>query len=284
MTRFTGNSFKITPVLIEGIKEKHDDINFISDILNDRIFDSKEIPNAGWVPFQAVKVREMIDLSQKIQSMDLSNETKILPVTALVDRLDKSLQAKIPPSIYSELPEEKKYSTIPTDYLFYTHNTSLFCLISAISKVDISINEFLNNIPFSDYGYMINKNPLEYTIPNDLILWILHRYYEKNGEITPNIVITDVSLLDGVLRVPNSIQYAGKSTPDYLTELKYSIALKRTFTKVAFTIKLNGDVFQFSLDTSGCVEFKPSMCEFSEKDDNLIRENLSKATCIYDVY
>ena len=281
MTRFIGNSFRITPVLIEGIDKKHEDMGFITKILNERIFDLKEIPHAGWASLQASKVREMIDLTQEIQSINLLDDTEILPATAFVDRLDKSLQTKLPPTNYAELPIEKKYSTIPIDYLFYVHNSSLYCLISAITNVDISINEFLNNVPFSDYRYMINKNPLEYAIPSDLILWILYKYYEKNGEITKDIIVSDVSLLDGKLRVPNSIQYAGKSTPDYLTELKYSIALKRTFTKVEFTIKIKGNIFQFSIDTIGCVEFKPSMCEFDEKDDNLIRENLSKAICIY---
>lgn len=283
MTRFIGNSFRITPVLIEGKNNDYEQLDFISKILNERIFDLNSIPNAGWVHFQTARIREMVDTKKLIKPIDLSNGSAILPATALVDRLDPNLPKKIPPAMYTDLPEEKKYTTIPIDYLFYNYNNLLLCLISAIPKVDLSIKDFLNNFPFSDYGYAINKNPREYTIPSDLILWILYRYYEKKGEIDSNIIVSDVSQLDGRLKVPNSIQYTGKSTPDYLTELKYSIAkLNRTFTKIEFTIKMNGDIFQFNLDTTGCVQFKPSMCEFYEKDENENSNGLAKAIYIYN--
>lgn len=283
MTRFIGNSFRITPVLIEGKDGKSEEIDFISKILNERIFDLDTIPNAGWVHFQSAKIREMIDTKQLIQPIDLSNEYRILPATALVDRIDNNLPKKIPPAMYADLPLEKKYSTIPIDYLFYKHDNLLLCLISTISQVDLSIKDFLNNFPFSDYGYAINKNPREYTIPSDLILWILYRYYEQNGKINSNSIVTDISQLDGRLKIPNSIQYTGKSTPDYLTELKYSIAkLNRTFTKIEFTMKMNGDIFQFNLDTNGCVQFKPSMCEYCKKDEDENTKDLAKAIRIYN--
>ena len=285
MTRFIGNSFKITPILIEVNNEKFKDIDFISKIINERIFNLDTIPNAGWIHFQPAKFREMVETEHLIQPINLHNKFRVLPATALVDRIDNNLMKKIPPTIYADLPEEKKYLTIPIDYIFYNNNNSLFCLISATyqKNVDFSIKDFLTNFPFTDYGYAINKNPIQYTIPNDLILWVLYRYYEKNGEIDSNIIVSDVSQLDGRLKVPNSIQYAGKSTPEYLTELKYSIALNRTFTKIEFTLKMNGYIFQFNLDTTGCVQFKPSMCEYCEEDENENNKNLAKAIHIYNV-
>lgn len=62
--------------------------------------------------------------------------------------------------------------------------------------------------------------------------------------------------------------------------MKYSIAQNRIFTKVELTLKINGDIFQFNLDTTGCVEFKPSMSEYCKESED-INANLSKATHIY---
>ena len=283
MTRFTGNSFKITPVCIEGKNNNEEKIDFISELMNKRIFDISTIPNAGWVAFQASKNRESIDSKIPIETTALGNNTEMLSATGIVDRLDNKLKKSLTPSLYSQLPQNNKYFQVPTDFLFYNNNDKLFCLISSTNSksVDIADKEFLNNFPFTDYGYTINRNPSEFNIPSDLILWMLYLYYEKEGKINSNYIISDVELLNGRLKVPVSLQYSGRSTPEHLMELKYSIAKRRMFTKVEFMAKANEDIFQFSMDTTGCVEFHPSLCEYNVDDDNVSKNNLAKAINIY---
>lgn len=284
MTRFTGNSFRITPLSILGRNEECENINYITNLINEKSFGSAYIPDSGWIYFQSAKNRERIDKSKKIQSLKLPDDFEVLPATGVMEVLDTSLKNKLPPSIYLELSEKQKYIIKPIDFLFYNY-TNLFCLVSTTNSTDVNfaINNFLSNYPFVDRGFTINKYPQNFSIPADLILWLLYIYYEKNKMINSNLIINDICRLDGVLKAPNSLQYSGESTPENIIELKFSIAKKRTFTKIEFILKIKDNIFQFSINTDGCVEFKPSYCAFYEKEEDIHKRNLAKAVEIYKV-
>jgi hypothetical protein len=289
MTRFTGNSFKITPFLIEGRTGDNVTMDYISKVLNERKFATEIIPNTGWVVFQYANDRESYDTKSPIKSLKLPNGINIVPVTALGDKLDTKMKNKMPPNIYLSLPESKKYDTIPTDLIFFNQKAGeqerLFCLLSTTSDrtVDYIIREFLENYPLADHGYTINKNPSEFAVPSDLITWLIYKKYEMNGVLDGQIKINDISLMHGGLKVPVHFEYKGPSTLEYLPEVKYSIAQRRSFQKAEFSFTFGKDIFQFMMDTNGCIEFKPSLCEFFEREQNVTARNLSKALQIYTV-
>jgi len=83
MTRFTGDSFKITPISIEGkienkvIDEKTEAVNVykaISEILESRKYNQKKVPGKGWVPFQNFKKRESISFENGFKTIKLPVE------------------------------------------------------------------------------------------------------------------------------------------------------------------------------------------------------------------
>jgi len=287
MTRFIGDSFKITPIHL-SVQTKEgksiETLHKISELIKTRQYNNAQLPNAGWVPFQHIKSRESLIKDLEINPISLPNKTQALPTTAVVDRIDARLRNTIPPNEYLRLPATIKYNLIPLDFVFY-QNKKLFCLISATSQkpVDVSIKEFLNNAPFTDKGFVIDKNPADFVIASDLILWLIFKNMEHKGKINNEIVVSDIHLLDGQLQVPISLNYKGHSTPEYLEELQYSISKKRAFNILGLTLKLGKDLFQFVINTSGCVEFKPSECEYfeDEKDENL--RNLAKLVQIFNV-
>lgn len=281
MTRFIGTSFKITPVYITGNGTALTDLSSVAKLLNNKIFGSGEIPDTGWLSLQSAKYREDI-ISEKIQISKLPDGFEVLPATGVRDALDAGLKTKLPPSVYLALSNSERYLLKPVDFIFFKE-ADLFCLISSIGSgyVNSAIG-LLESSPFGNQGFTINKYPAQFNISPDLILWLLHVNYDIQKKISPDLTITDILRLDGVLKVPNSLQYSGASTPDHLIELKLSIAQKRTFTSVELILKHTSGIFQFSMNTDGCVELSSTNCEFCENESRNIR-NLAKIIQIYKV-
>ncbi|HUU87175.1 MAG TPA: hypothetical protein VMX17_05405 [Candidatus Glassbacteria bacterium] len=284
MPRFTGNAFKITPVHFFGNDKKLEKPEKILPLVKQRMYDIDQIPSAGWVPFQNIRSRESLNHEIPFQIFNLSEKQKIFPVTSIVDKVDTQLRSRISPTDYDKLPLKNKYYQKPIDFIFFNKDKKLFCLISASnpSTVDYTTKEFLLNHPFNDLGFSIDKNPNDFIISPDLILWLLYRSMEKGGEIDSKIFISDISLLDGQLIVPIKLKYEGQATTEYVTELKQSIFLKRTFNDVEMTIKTNGNLFKFKLFSNGCIEFTPSESEFNEEEKNEYLRNLGKSIEIYN--
>lgn len=284
MPRFTGNSLKITPIHMFCGDKSIEKPEKILEFVQRRTYNLDSIPSAGWIPFQNVRNRGTINQEIAFKILKLSNQQKIFPATSLTDQVDTTLRSRLSPSDYDKLPLINKYYQRPIDFVFFNKDKKLFCLVSASKPetVDITKRDFLENHPFSDLGFSVEKNPNDFIIPTDLILWLLYRTIIKNGEISETISISDISLLDGQLVVPIKLKYEGESTTQYLTELKHSIALKRTFNDVELTIKRNSDIFKFKLFSSGSVEFVPSESEFLENEKDEYQKNFEKMIEIYN--
>lgn len=281
MTRFTGTSFKITPISITGNNIASEELSSIANLLNEKIFGLGNVPDSGWLSFQSANNKESIT-REKIQILKFPDDSEALPATGVREVLDASLKKKLPPSVYLGLSDKSKYSLRSLDFLFYK-DKKLFCLISSTGSSNVaSAISLLESYPIGNKGFTINKYPSEFSIPADLILWLLYVNYEKNRIISSNLKINDIVRLDGVLKVPNSLQYSGASTPENLIELKLSIAQKRTFTGVELILNLPNAIFQFSMNTDGCVELNSSHCELLEDEARVVR-NLAKIIHIYKV-
>jgi hypothetical protein len=288
MTRFTGDSFKITPISIEGknIDEKADPAKIyktISEILGKRTYNPKNIPNKGWVPFQNFKRRDGISFKHGFKPLKLPNGLEILPATSVSDVEITRLKSILSPSSYSKLSSTEKYQPAATDFIFFKKNPLYLLMSTTTSKnVDIVKKEFLLNHPFSDYSLTFNTNPSEFFIPQDLILWLLHKYIEVKGKITNKLSITDISKLYGSSSAPVFVKYEGKSCAEYLQELTYSVVVQRAFYTIEFTLRSDKDLFQFQMNNEGNVEFKSAECEFYEDEKDYTLNSLAKATEIYN--
>jgi hypothetical protein len=288
MTRFTGDSFKITPISIEGKsinKETDKKVIYdkISTILGGRQYDPKNTPSKGWIPFQNFKKRDSISFIGGFKSIKLPNKIEILPATGVTDIENTNLKNLLNPSHYSRLSPAEKFHPKSVDFIFFKKNP-LYCLMSTTTPkgVDIANKEFLLNVPFTDHSLTFNINPSEFFIPQDLILWLLFKHIEAKGKISDNLTITDISKLYGTGTAPVFVKYEGSSCAEYLQELKFSVFKQRSFYTIEFIIRSAKDLFQFELNNNGNVEFKPSQCEFceDEQDENL--NNLSKTMEIYN--
>lgn len=288
MTRFIKDAFKITPVQILGKAKADESIDNIVTLLKERIVDLSKIPCDGWVCFQDAKYRDALDADSTIEAITLSNGTKIVIATSIVETINTQLRSSMKPVSYLNLPEDEKYKIIPFDYVFFNNsNGDLICLVSAISEksIKVCINEFLKKNPFADAGFTIIDKPDYLRIPDDLFKWLFYKYYE-NQKISNNISIKTVHLADGNTPFPiNSrikLRYEGKSAFTYLYELKFSIADKRTFNRGGFDLEIDGHVFKFILDDNGCVEFSPSTCIYNPEEPDVSLNNFSKAIYIFN--
>jgi len=281
MTRFIGNSFRVTPLLVTCRDPNRKNLETIAKLVEKRRYNLDKPPDVGWVSFASMK--DGREYSEKIIIWKLPNDLDILPVAGMVDVFDTKLKKRLPPNIYAELPTRNRYYQIPMDFVFYKKDDKLYTLISSTNErsVNISIKQFLENEPLSDYGFIFQKNPEDFKYGGDLILWLLYRYYEKRGLINGNILIKDCSLLTGMSHTPNIFEYGGRATPTYLDEVKLSIARKRVFDKVMLTLKFKGNLFEFLLHDDGRVEFKASECEYLPGEKDILKKNLGILTYFY---
>ncbi len=280
MTRFIGDSFRVTPLKLNAENPDSEKLPFISRILNERKFDPSNIPSDGWLSFQTA--REDIDSDSEICSLKFSDEKAILPCTVVKHRLVTTLKRRLPASVYDELPVEIKYRYDTLDFVFFEKGNKLYALVSANNQnvVDYAINQYLKNNPFSEYGFVFDKNPTDLQIHSDLIYWILYRFFEKKQTINSNIFIRDAYLIEGNAKVPITMKYEGKDLPKYLTELKYSMCQNRPFERIGLKLDFKSHIFEFIICSDGCTEFYASDSEYLNLEDNR-QDNLSKLTYIY---
>ncbi|WP_141241648.1 hypothetical protein [Methanosarcina spelaei] len=179
MTRFTRDTFKITPIQILGKTKKDESIDKIPKLLKERIADVRKIPCDGWICFQDANYRDELDVDSPIEVITLSNGTRIVAATSVVETINTQLRRNMNPLSYLNLPDNEKYKVIPFDYVFFNNsNNDLICLVSAISDnpVKICLNEFLKKNPFSDAGFTIIDKPDYFRIADDLFKWLFYKY------------------------------------------------------------------------------------------------------------
>ena len=140
MTRFIGDSFRVTPLKLNAENSDHEKLPFISRILNEKRFNPNEIPSDGWLSFQSV--RDQIDSDSEICSLDFPDGRTIVPCTVVKHKLVSTLKKRLPPSVYDELPIESKYRYDPLDLIFFITDNKLYVLLSANNQNVVDMASF----------------------------------------------------------------------------------------------------------------------------------------------